>query len=161
MWATRKYFHPENVDKPNTSHDQDSYQTNCTAKGHGTVRVVLVGSNKCSFCLNNKKRERDRKGIAAKLLAVSSACLNKESRSSEERWGWRGRSTEERLEHKHLPQSSCFPLATATETARSLLENASRRSYSIKHDDKSSCLSSLILWQVLSLHSVSPPFSPQ
>lgn len=38
-------------------------------------------------------------------LAVSSVCLNKESRTSVEHRRCRGRNTEERLEHKHLPQS--------------------------------------------------------
>lgn len=50
-------------------------------------------------------------------LVVPSVCLNKESRTSEEYWRCQGRKTEERLEHKHLPQSSCFPLAPAAEAA--------------------------------------------
>lgn len=51
------------------------------------------------------------------LLAVSSLCLNKESRTSEE-LTLSSKSTEERLEHKHLPPSVCFPLAPKHRCAR-------------------------------------------
>lgn len=101
-----------------------------------------------------------REGMQQTLwLAVSSACLNKESRTSEEDGHCRGRNTEERLEHKHLPQSSCFPLPPGTETALQtpththwqtepflLLANAFQCCYQMKCDaivDKTRCHSSL------------------
>ena len=62
--------------------------------------------------LKKRERQRDR---PPDWLCHQRALIRRAGPQRQEHRLCRGRNTEERLEHKHLPQSPCFPLASGEE----------------------------------------------